>query len=307
MANPPAQDLVVQLATLTTEAFDPGFRNIDLSATEDIVAAMNQENAAVVAAVVAASHPIATAIDAIAARMRRGGRLIYAGAGTAGRMGVLDASECPPTFSTPPGLVIGLMAGGQTAVTRAVEGAEDDFDGAIAQFDALQVGEDDSVVGISASGRTRYAVGALTHAHARGALTVAIAGNHGSELGRVADHVIEIEVGAEFLVGSTRLKAATVQKLVLNTISTVVMMRLGRTYGNLMVDMTASNDKLRARARRIVVLATGCEQVRADAALADADGDVKTAILMVLKDVDAPTARTRLDAADGHLRVALDT
>jgi N-acetylmuramic acid 6-phosphate etherase len=306
MANLPAQDLVVQLATLTTEAYDPEFRDIDLSATESIVVAMNQENAAVVAAVVAASAPIAAAIDAIAERMRRGGRLIYAGAGTAGRMGVLDASECPPTFSTPPGLVVGLMAGGVTAVTRAVEGAEDDFDGSLVQFDDLQLSEADSVVGISASGRTRYAVGALTHARARGALAVALAGNRESELGTVADHVIEVEVGAEFLVGSTRLKAATVQKLVLNTISTVVMMRLGRTYGNLMVNMTATNDKLRARARRIVVLATGCEQGRADTALADAGGDVKAAILMVLADVDSTTAQERLERAGGHLRAALE-
>jgi N-acetylmuramic acid 6-phosphate etherase len=306
MANPPAQDLVVQLATLTTEAFDPEFRDIDLAATESIVAAMNSENAAVVDAVVAASAPIAAAIDAIAERMRRGGRLVYAGAGTAGRMGVLDASECPPTFSTPPGLVVGLIAGGETAVTRAVEGAEDDFDGSVAQFDALHLGEEDSVVAISASGRTRYAIGALTHARARGALTVALAGNHGSEMGRVADHVIEIEVGPEFLVGSTRLKSATVQKLVLNTISTVVMMRLGRTFANLMVNMTATNDKLRARARRIVVLATGCEQARADAALVDAGGDVKAAILMVLRGVDADTARQRLDRSDGFLRTALD-
>ncbi len=306
VATSSTDDVVTHLATLTTEAYDPRFRDIDMSATEAIVTAMNKENTVVVDAVLAASAAIAAAIDAIAARMRGGGRLIYAGAGTAGRMGILDASECPPTFSAPPELVVGLMAGGSGAVTRAAEGAEDDFDGAVVQFDDLDLASPDSVVGISASGRTRYAVGALTHARARGALTVALAGNLDSEIGRVADHVIEVPAGPEFLVGSTRLKSATVQKLVLNTISTVVMMRLGRTYGNLMVNMTATNDKLRARARRIVVLATGCEQAVADAALADAGGEVKAAILMLLGGVDAATARSRLADAHGYLRTALN-
>jgi N-acetylmuramic acid 6-phosphate etherase len=237
--------------------------------------------------------------------MARGGRLIYAGAGTPGRLGILDASECPPTFNTDPSEVIGLIAGGPSAIITAVEGAEDSAELAAADLDALDLTSDDTVVGISASGRTPYAVGAVEHARAKGALTIGLSCNADSALGAAAEHPIEIVVGPELLTGSTRLKAGTAQKLVLNMLSTITMIRLGKTYGNLMVDVRASNEKLRARSRRIVALATGASDEEIEAALAATDGEVKNAILTILGQVDGRTAATLLSASDGHLRAAL--
>ncbi|MCC3779251.1 N-acetylmuramic acid 6-phosphate etherase [Streptomyces sp. UNOB3_S3] len=302
-ADPAA--LRAQLAALTTEAFRPDLADIDRLPTLDIAGIMNAEDAGVAAAVAARLPEIAAAIDAAAERMARGGRLIYAGAGTAGRLGVLDASECPPTFNTGPGQVVGLIAGGPEALVSAVEGAEDDAAGAAADLDALEIVPDDTVVGVSASGRTPYAVGAVRHARAAGALTVGLACNAGSPLGAAAEHAIEVVVGPELLTGSTRLKAGTAQKLVLNMISTITMMRLGKTYGNLMVDVRASNEKLRARSQRIVSLATGAADDEVEAALTGAGGEVKNAILILLGEVDGPTAARLLDQAHGHLRAAL--
>ncbi|MZE78413.1 N-acetylmuramic acid 6-phosphate etherase, partial [Streptomyces sp. SID5475] len=236
----------------------------------------------------------------------RGGRLIYAGAGTAGRLGVLDASECPPTFNTPPGQVVGLIAGGPSAVVHSVEGAEDDGEQAAADLDALALAPEDTVVGVSASGRTPYAVGAVEHARSRGALTVGLSCNPGSALAAAAEHGIEVVTGPELLTGSTRLKAGTAQKLVLNMLSTITMIRLGKTYGNLMVDVRASNEKLRARSRRIVALATGAGEGEIEAALAATGGEVKNAVLVLLGGVDAPTAARLLEEADGRLRTALE-
>ncbi|WP_086832356.1 N-acetylmuramic acid 6-phosphate etherase, partial [Streptomyces sp. NRRL B-24572] len=227
------------------------------------------------------------------------------GAGTAGRLGVLDASECPPTFNTDPSQVVGLIAGGPSAMVKAVEGAEDSKELAVADLTALGLTADDTVVGISASGRTPYAVGAVEHARAHGALTIGLSCNADSALAAAAEHGIEVVPGPELLTGSTRLKAGTAQKLVLNMISTITMIRLGKTYGNLMVDVRASNDKLQARSRRIVALATGAPDEQIETALAAADGEVKTAILMILADVDAETAEQRLTASRGHLRAAL--
>ncbi|MGW7268541.1 N-acetylmuramic acid 6-phosphate etherase [Streptomyces sp. NPDC054842] len=298
-------DLRAQLETLTTEAFRPELSEIDRLPTAEIARLMNGEDASVPAAVAAALPLIAEAIDAVADRMSRGGRLIYAGAGTAGRLGVLDASECPPTFNTDPAQVVGLIAGGPSALVTSVEGAEDSRELAAADLEALALTADDTVVGVSASGRTPYAVGAVEHARARGALTVGLSCNADSALAAAADHGIEIVVGPELLTGSTRLKAGTAQKLVLNMLSTITMIRLGKTYGNLMVDVRASNEKLRARSRRIVALATGASDEEIESALAATDGEVKTAILTILGEVDAPTAARLLDTSGGHLRAAL--
>ncbi|MCX5429959.1 N-acetylmuramic acid 6-phosphate etherase [Streptomyces sp. NBC_00257] len=298
-------ELRAQLATLTTEAFRPELAEIDQLDTIEIARIMNGEDQSVPAAVGARLPEIASAIDGTAERMARGGRLIYAGAGTAGRLGVLDASECPPTFNTDPSEVIGLIAGGPTAMVKAVEGAEDSKELAAADLDALDLTADDTVVGISASGRTPYAIGAVEHARSKGALTIGLSCNADSALGAAAEHGIEVVVGPELLTGSTRLKAGTAQKLVLNMLSTITMIRLGKTYGNLMVDVRASNEKLRARSRRIVSLATGASDEEIEAALAATDGEVKNAILTILGQVDGPTAASLLTASDGHLRAAL--
>ncbi|MFD5138048.1 N-acetylmuramic acid 6-phosphate etherase [Streptomyces sp. NPDC057699] len=298
-------ELRAQLATLTTEAFRPELAEIDQLPTREIARIMNGEDATVPAAVAEKLPQIAAAIDATAERMARGGRLVYAGAGTAGRLGVLDASECPPTFNTDPSEVIGLIAGGPSAMVKAVEGAEDSKELAAADLDALGLTADDTVVGISASGRTPYAIGAVEHARAKGALTLGLSCNADSALAAAAEHGLEIVVGPELLTGSTRLKAGTAQKLVLNMISTITMIRLGKTYGNLMVDVRASNEKLRARSRRIVSLATGAGDEEIEAALAATDGEVKNAILTILGGVDGPTAATLLADSDGHLRAAL--
>ncbi|GAA3901626.1 N-acetylmuramic acid 6-phosphate etherase [Streptomyces gulbargensis] len=298
-------ELRAQLATLTTEAFRPELAEIDRLSTLEIARTMNGEDQSVPAAVARQLPAIAAAIDATAARMANGGRLVYMGAGTAGRLGVLDASECPPTFNTDPSQVVGLVAGGPTALVRSVEGAEDSRDLAVADLTALGLTDRDTVVGVSASGRTPYALGGVEHARRLGALTIGLSCNTDSALAAAAEHGIEVVPGPELLTGSTRLKAGTAQKLVLNMISTITMIRLGKTYGNLMVDVRASNEKLHARSRRIVALATGAPDEQIEAALAAADGEVKNAILMILADIDAPTAARRLTASAGHLRAAL--
>ena len=296
-----------ELETLTTEAFRPELAEIDRLATLEIARTMNAEDATVPAAVAGQLPAIAAAIDAIAERMARGGRLVYAGAGTAGRLGVLDASECPPTFNTTPGQeVIGLIAGGPEAMVTSIEGAEDSGELAAADLAGLRLTSDDSVVGVSASGRTPYAVGAVQYARAAGALTVGLSCNAGSPLAAAADHGIEVVVGPELVVGSTRLKAGTAQKLVLNMLSTITMIRLGKTYGSLMVDVRASNEKLRARSRRIVALATGESDAAIEAALTATEGEVKPAILTLLAHIDAPTATRLLTTTNGHLRQAIE-
>jgi len=298
-------DLRAELETLTTEAFRPELSEIDRLPTLEIARLMNGEDATVPAAVAARLPLIAAAIDDIAERMARGGRLIYAGAGTAGRLGVLDASERPPTFNTDPSRVVGVIAGGPTAMVTSAEGAEDSRELAAADLDTLALTADDTVVGVSASGRTPYAVGAVEHARKQGALTIGLSCNADSALASAADHGIEIVVGPELLTGSTRLKSGTAQKLVLNMLSTITMIRLGKTYGNLMVDVRASNEKLRARSRRIVALATGASDEEIEHALAATDGEVKNAILTILGGVDGPTAARLLEESEGHLRAAL--
>ena len=302
-SNP--RDLRAELESLTTEAFRPELADIDRLPTLDIARLMNGEDTTVPAAVARQLPAIAAAIDAVAERMARGGRLIYAGAGTAGRLGVLDASECPPTFNTDPEQVVGLIAGGPDAMVTSVEGAEDSAELARSDLEGLRLLAADTVVGISASGRTPYAIAAVRHARALGALTIGLACNADSALAAAAEHGIEVVVGPELLTGSTRLKAGTAQKLVLNMLSTITMIRLGKTYGNLMVDVRASNEKLRARSRRIVALATGASDDEIEHALAATDGEVKNAILTLLAGVDGPTAARLLEDADGHLRAAL--
>jgi N-acetylmuramic acid 6-phosphate etherase len=302
-SNP--RELRAELETLTTEAFRPDLAEIDRLPTLEIARLMNGEDATVPTAVAERLPEIAAAIDAVAERMARGGRLIYAGAGTAGRLGVLDASECPPTFNTDPDQVVGLIAGGPDAMVTSVEGAEDSAQLARDDLDGLRLIAADTVVGISASGRTPYAIAAVEHARALGALTVGLACNPDSALAAAAEHGIEVVVGPELLTGSTRLKAGTAQKLVLNMLSTITMIRLGKTYGNLMVDVRASNEKLRARSRRIVALATGAPDDEIERALAATDGEVKNAILAILAGVDGPTAARLLEDSDGHLRAAL--
>jgi N-acetylmuramic acid 6-phosphate etherase len=294
------------LATLLTEAERPELMRIDLASTAELVALMNAEDATVPHAVAAAAPAIATAIDAIAERMLRGGRLIYAGAGTAGRVGVLDAVECPPTFNTDPGQVVALLAGGDNAVRGASEDAEDDVASAPAQLEQLGIGADDVVVGVSASGRTPYVLAAVAYARSCHALTVGLACNPRSQLSDCVDHPIEVVVGPEFISGSTRLKAGTAQKLVLNMISTIAMVRLGKTFGNLMVDLQATNEKLRARAVRIIAYAAATDDTVASAALAAAGGDTRIAIVALRLGVDTDQARRRLDEHGGNIRRALE-
>ncbi|MEU7886438.1 N-acetylmuramic acid 6-phosphate etherase [Microbispora bryophytorum] len=293
------------LAALATEQSDPRFSGIDTLPTEEIARLMNAADVAVPAAVGRAVPAIAAAVDAIAARMADGGRLLYVGAGTSGRLAVLDASECPPTFGTHPDLVQGIIAGGEAALVRSVEGAEDDAEAGAAVIRGKHVGPLDSVVGISASGRAPYVVAAVEQARRLGALTVGLACNTGTPLARAADHAVEVIVGPEVVTGSTRLKAGTAQKLVLNMISTITMIRSGRTYGNFMVDVVASNSKLVDRAARIVSDITGTQVPRAREVLESAGRDVKTAVVMIERGVGADDARALLAAHGNRLGPAL--
>jgi len=273
--------------------------------TLDLVQLMNAEDASVPAAVAAVGDELAAAIDAVVDRLAAGGRLVYAGAGSSGRIAELDAEECEGTFSTEPGQVVALVAGaGLSSAER--EAAEDDADSGRRAVEELAVSSQDAVVGVSASGRTPYALAALGAAAEAGALTVALTAVEGSELARHADHDLAVVVGPEFVAGSTRLKAGTAQKLVLNTISTVAMIRLGKTYDGLMVDVRSSNEKLAARARRVVRLATGVSDDEAERALADADGSAKVAVVALLAGVDAGTARERLEQSGGHVAAAVE-
>jgi N-acetylmuramic acid 6-phosphate etherase len=282
---------------LVTEAGGAADADYELRSTEELVELMGAANADVPAAVQSSSAAIARAIDAIVERMAAGGRLVYAGAGTSGGLAALDAEECMATFSTPPGQVL--------ALTAESEGAEDDRDGGAAAAGAARISSADAVVGISASGRTPYVLGAVQAAADAGALTIALVCVPDSELAQLADHVVAVVVGPEFIAGSTRLKAGTAQKLVLNAISTIAMIRLGKTFGNLMVDVAAANEKLRARVHRIVRIATGASPDDVDDALDAAGGEAKVAIVSLLAEVDADTARARLRDANGNVRLAL--
>ncbi|MEV5834807.1 N-acetylmuramic acid 6-phosphate etherase [Nocardia sp. NPDC052112] len=296
---------MTEIGSLTTEASNPRTTALDSMPIDELLRTMNAEDAGVASAVAQAIPEIARAVELIVAARRRGGRLIYVGAGTSGRLGVLDAVECPPTFGTEPGEVLGIIAGGPDAFLRAVEGAEDDPGLAAADLSAITLTSDDVVVALAASGRTPYAVGALRHGRSIGAATVAISCNRHAQASTFADVGIEIDTGPEVLTGSTRLKAGTAQKMVCNMLSTAAMVRAGKVYGNLMVDMRPTNAKLVDRARRIVAEATGADPDTAAALLDAADGHVKTAIVMRLAGVDASKARMLLRDADGRVRDAV--
>lgn len=295
----------MELAQLQTEQHRRELLDLDLRPTRELVDLVVDDQQAAIAAVRAAADALAAAVDAAVARLAGDdGRLIYVGAGTAGRLAVLDASECPPTFNTD--RVVAVIAGGPNALTNAEEGAEDDGAAARADLDRLGVSAVDVVAGVAASGRTPYTVSAVRHARDLGALTVGISSNRDAELSRHVDLPIEIVSGPELLAGSTRLKAGTAQKVVLNTLSTLVMVRLGRTFGNLMVNVRTSNEKLKDRARRIVEDATGCDRAAAVRHLDATGGDVKAAIVSLLADVDADEAIRRLAASRGRVREALE-
>jgi N-acetylmuramic acid 6-phosphate etherase len=273
--------------------------------TRELVELMNREDATVPAAVGSVAGKLSAAIDAIVERLRGGGRLVYVGAGSSGAIAALDADECEATFSTEPGQVVALVAGAGLS-GEAREAAEDDAGAGARAVEELGISGRDAVVGVSASGRTPYVLAALERARTAGAATVAVVSAHGSELSPAVDHELAVVVGPEVVAGSTRLKAGTAQKLVLNTISTVAMIRLGKTYGDLMVDVRASNAKLTARARRIVQVATGVSEDEAETALAAADGSAKVAVVALLREIDVDEARARLERAGGDIGSALE-
>lgn len=287
---------------MLTEQLNPRTTELDRLSALEIVTAMNAEDASVAAAVAQALPAIARAVDAIVDRLQQGGRLIYVGAGTSGRLGVLDAVECVPTFSVDPGLVIGLIAGGERALTQAVEGAEDQREAGQSDLQAVGMTAHDAVVGVAASGRTPYVLGALAYANTLGAVTIAISCNAPAPMLEQAQIAIPVVTGPEVLTGSTRLKAGTAQKMVLNMLSTAAMVRLGKVYGNLMVDVRVTNQKLAERARRIVCRVAGVDEAEAGRLLALTGQEVRPAIVMARRGVSASDARALLAEAGGSLR-----
>lgn len=293
------------LDKLTTEAIDPDLMDIDAMDTEARLRVINTEDAKVALAVETQIPQIARAVHRAAHSLRAGGRLIYVGAGTSGRLGVLDAAECPPTFGVSPTLVQAVIAGGRDAMFESIEGAEDDPEAGAAAMIEGDISPNDTVVGISASGRAPFVVGAMRQARKRGASTIAVTNNRNSELEAVATITITAVVGPEVLAGSTRMKSGTAQKMVLNMISTGAMMEIGKTYGNLMVDVQATNTKLKARAARIVTQVTGCSFADAETVLANAEGSAKLAIVMIETGKTADEARQLIEENGGFLRKAL--
>ncbi|WP_371189643.1 N-acetylmuramic acid 6-phosphate etherase [Thalassotalea maritima] len=297
--------MLQQLNSLVSEGRNPRTMDIDLHNSLEIVRQINDEDMNVAGAVQACLTPISQAVDAIVAAFAKGGRLIYIGAGTSGRLGILDAVECPPTFSTPDDMVIGLIAGGDGAIYKAVEGAEDEPEAAVADLQDIDFDANDVLVGIAASGRTPYVIGGLDYANQLGAMTVSLSCNPNSPIATQAKiHICPI-VGPEVLTGSTRLKSGTAQKLVLNMLTTASMIRSGKSYQNLMVDVHASNEKLHARAVRIVMQATNCQQQQAISALKVCDNKVKLAILHVLTGLGLSEGEQLLALHSGFLRRAL--
>ena len=295
----------LDLSQMITEGRNPASQNIDELSTEAMLRVINDEDKKVALAVEAIVPQIATAVDAICAAFRAGGRLIYCGAGTSGRLGILDASECPPTFGTPREQVIGLIAGGHTAILQAVENAEDNREQGAQDLKDIHFSRHDVLVGIAASGRTPYVLGALAYANELGATTVSLSCNPGSAMSQVAAIALTPVVGPEVVTGSSRMKAGTAQKLVLNMLTTGSMIRSGKVYGNLMVDVEATNQKLVQRQVNIVMQATDCDDATARAALTGCGGHCKTAILMVLADLDADEAKALLSQHQGFIRQAL--
>ncbi len=299
------KNLLTALAAMLTEQRNPNSSAMDTLSPLELVTLINREDKQVPLAVERALPQIAQAVEKIVAAFHQGGRLIYIGAGTSGRLGVLDASECPPTFGVNPDMVVGIIAGGERALRHPIEGAEDNPQAAVDDLQHIGFSDKDVLVGIAASGRTPYVIGALKYAKSLGAITVSVASNPASAMAQLADIAIDTVVGAEVLTGSSRMKSGTAQKLVLNMLTTASMVLIGKCYQNLMVDVQASNEKLRARAVRIVMQATECDKERAEEALQQADNHAKLAIMMILSGLDKQSAVNLLAENQGKLRQAL--
>ena len=300
-----AENLLQTLSTLITEQRNPNSMHVDSLSALEIVQLMNKEDKQVPLAIEKCLPQIAQAVECIVAAFQQGGRLVYIGAGTSGRLGVLDASECPPTFGVSPEMVKGIIAGGERALRHPIEGAEDSKEQAVIDLQTIQFSSKDVLVGIAASGRTPYVIGALEYAKSLGSVTVSIASNPNSAMANIVDIAIDTVVGPEVLTGSSRLKSGTAQKLVLNMLTTASMILMGKCYQNLMVDVQASNEKLKARAIRIVMQATDCDKALAEETLKQADQNAKLAIMMILSGLDRAQAETLLEKHQGKLQLAL--
>ena len=300
-----AENLLQTLSTLITEQRNPNSMQVDSLSALEIVQLMNQEDKQVPLAIEKCLPQIAQAVECIVAAFQQGGRLVYIGAGTSGRLGVLDASECPPTFGVSPEMVKGIIAGGERALRHPIEGAEDSKTQAVVDLQTIHFSSQDVLVGIAASGRTPYVIGALEYAKSLGSVTVSIASNPNSAMVNIVDIAIDTVVGPEVLTGSSRLKSGTAQKLVLNMLTTASMILMGKCYQNLMVDVQASNEKLKARAIRIVMQATDCDKALAEETLKLADQNAKLAIMMILSGLDRAQAEALLEKHHGKLQLAL--
>ena len=301
-----AENLLQTLSTLITEQRNPNSMHVDSLSALEIVQLMNEEDKQVPLAIEKCLPQIAQAVECIVAAFQQGGRLVYIGAGTSGRLGVLDASECPPTFGVSPEMVKGIIAGGERALRHPIEGAEDSKMQAVVDLQTIQLSSKDVLVGIAASGRTPYVIGALEYAKSLGSVTVSIASNPNSAMANIVDIAIDTVVGPEVLTGSSRLKSGTAQKLVLNMLTTASMILMGKCYQNLMVDVQASNEKLKARAIRIVMQATDCDKALAEETLKLADQNAKLAIMMILSGLDRAQAEALLEKHQGKLQLALE-
>lgn len=300
-----AENLLQTLSTLITEQRNPNSMHVDSLSALEIVQLMNAEDKQVPLAIEKCLPQIAQAVECIVTAFQQGGRLVYIGAGTSGRLGVLDASECPPTFGVSPEMVRGIIAGGERALRHPIEGAEDSKAQAVIDLQTIQLSSKDVLVGIAASGRTPYVIGALEYAKRLGSVTVSIASNPNSAMANIVDIAIDTVVGPEVLTGSSRLKSGTAQKLVLNMLTTASMILMGKCYQNLMVDVQASNEKLKARAIRIVMQATDCDKAIAEETLKQADQNAKLAIMMILSGLDRAQAEALLEKHQGKLQLAL--
>lgn len=300
-----AENLLQTLSTLITEQRNPNSMHVDSLSALEIVQLMNEEDKQVPLAIEKCLPQIAQAVECIVSAFQQGGRLVYIGAGTSGRLGVLDASECPPTFGVSPEMVKGIIAGGERALRHPIEGAEDSKAQAVVDLQTIQFSSKDVLVGIAASGRTPYVIGALEYAKSLGSVTVSIASNPNSAMANIVDIAIDTVVGPEVLTGSSRLKSGTAQKLVLNMLTTASMILMGKCYQNLMVDVQASNEKLKARAIRIVMQATDCNKALAEETLKQADQNAKLAIMMILSGLDRAQAEALLEKHHGKLQLAL--
>ena len=300
-----AENLLQTLSTLITEQRNPNSMHVDSLSALEIVQLMNQEDKQVPLAIEKCLPQIAQAVECIVAAFQQGGRLVYIGAGTSGRLGVLDASECPPTFGVSPEMVKGIIAGGERALRHPIEGAEDSKAQAVVDLQTIQFSSKDVLVGIAASGRTPYVIGALEYAKSLGSVTVSISSNPNSAMANIVDIAIDTVVGPEVLTGSSRLKSGTAQKLVLNMLTTASMILMGKCYQNLMVDVQASNEKLKTRAIRIVMQATDCDKALAEETLKLADQNAKLAIMMILSGLDRAQAEALLEKHQGKLQLAL--